>query len=327
MKTKKIGMLAFAGLALSAFSSAALAADMAVKAPPPAPAPVYTWTGFYAGLNVGYGWGDWDANSNYPFLFNGQVTYSDPVHNLIGQGANNNFCPAGLSSLCSTKQNVQGVFGGGQAGYNFQSGNIVYGIEGDIQASGQTSDPLNGDVLITNTSANGCHSKSAGGFPPSPGSPNCTINVNDQWELDWFSTVRGRIGLTYPTLGFPAVLFYGTGGVAVGDARANFTLNQNVFAPSSGPCSPAFNGAGAGSACPASASISDHAFLTGWTAGGGIEAMLDRKWSVKLEYLYMDLGNHTFSAANPYCTSCSAVSETYHVRDNLIRIGLNMKWG
>jgi outer membrane immunogenic protein len=36
----------------------AFAADMAVKAPPPAPAPVYNWTGWYVGGNVGYSWGN-----------------------------------------------------------------------------------------------------------------------------------------------------------------------------------------------------------------------------------------------------------------------------
>ena len=35
----------------------ALAADMAVKAPPPVSASAYSWTGFYVGGNVGYGWG------------------------------------------------------------------------------------------------------------------------------------------------------------------------------------------------------------------------------------------------------------------------------
>ncbi len=38
--------------------SGALAADMPLKAPPAPPPPAYTWTGYYVGVNVGYGAGD-----------------------------------------------------------------------------------------------------------------------------------------------------------------------------------------------------------------------------------------------------------------------------
>jgi outer membrane immunogenic protein len=50
-------LLVSAIAALGLIGTPAFAADMAVKAPPPAPAPLYNWTGFYAGLNFGVGWG------------------------------------------------------------------------------------------------------------------------------------------------------------------------------------------------------------------------------------------------------------------------------
>jgi outer membrane immunogenic protein len=306
----------------------AQAADLPVKAPRLAPVAVYSWNGFYAGANAGYGWGDWDASSNYPlFLHNSTITFDDPVHNLIGQGADNNFCSEGAAPYCATKRNVKGVFGGVQAGFNWQTGLFVFGVEGDFQGAALDGKE-NGVILITNTSSNGCHGKAQGGFPPSPGFPNCQFTFGNQWDLNWFGTVRGRVGVTTNTLGFPSVLFYGTGGFAIGESRAEFTLTQNVFAQSSsGPCSPAFNGAGSGSTCPGSVLIRDKVTNNGWVGGGGIEAALDQRWSVKVEYLYLDLGDHTFSAPNPYCTKCSNITETYKVRENLVRVGVNMKFG
>jgi outer membrane immunogenic protein len=85
--------------------SSAFAADMPTKASPPllSPAPVMTWTGFYVGLNAGYGW----ANTS--------VT-----------GA-------------ATSSNLTGFVGGGQIGYNWQVGSLVLGLEGDFQGTGQTN--------------------------------------------------------------------------------------------------------------------------------------------------------------------------------------------
>jgi iron complex outermembrane receptor protein len=78
----------------------------------------------------------------------------------------------------------------------------------------------------------------------------------------WLSTVRGRAGYA-----FDRFFAYGTAGVAFGDVRANFS-----------------NGAISG------------ATKTGWTAGAGIEVALDRHWSAKAEYLFVDLGNGSCSA-------------------------------
>ena len=69
----------------------------------------------------------------------------------------------------------------------------------------------------------------------------------------WWGTVRGRAGY----LVMPDLLVYGTGGLA-------YQLN-----------SPPFN---------------SHRNTAGWTAGGGIEKMLDRNWSIKAEYLYVAPG-------------------------------------
>jgi outer membrane immunogenic protein len=138
-----------AGGALIASASLASAADLparprAVAAPVFAPAPVYTWTGFYVGGNVGYAWSN--------------------------------------SSVTSFTSNLEGVTGGGQLGYNWQTGNLLLGIEGDFQGSGQY-DSSTGTVGGT------------------------TVTV--ERRIPWYATLRGRVGVTNGPW-----LFYFTGGGA-----------------------------------------------------------------------------------------------------------------
>lgn len=108
MKKMSVGSLALGLLATAFLVGQAQAADLPVKArtysAPAAPAP--TWTGFYVGVNGGYG-GD---KVSYPFTIG-------PV--------------AGSADLTSS-----GFFAGGQAGYNWQfAPTWVAGIETDIQWS------------------------------------------------------------------------------------------------------------------------------------------------------------------------------------------------
>jgi outer membrane immunogenic protein len=93
------------------------AADIAVKAPvykaPPVVA-LWSWTGFYAGLNVGYSGGRSRTTEN--FFDNGTGALLSTINNSF---------------------NMNGVIGGGQVGYNWQFNNWVAGIEADFQGSGQ----------------------------------------------------------------------------------------------------------------------------------------------------------------------------------------------
>jgi outer membrane immunogenic protein len=92
-------------------TTSTFAADLPSRAPPVAPiyyAPVFTWAGLYVGLNAGVGWGD-----------SGGVLVTGPTPGstgaLSGGGGDGRFV------------------GGGQIGYNWQSGAMVYGLETDIQ--------------------------------------------------------------------------------------------------------------------------------------------------------------------------------------------------
>ena len=131
------------------------------------------------------------------------------------------------------------------------------------------------------------------------------------YKLDWFGTARGRVGF----LATDRVLLYATGGLAYG----HFTANAPLVPLSWG------------------------ATRAGWTVGAGAEAAIDRNWSVKLEYLYMDLGNVGGSGAtattvtnalntpglgfNTVTTTTLASAFNTRFTDNIVRVGVNYRWG
>jgi outer membrane immunogenic protein len=146
-------------LAIATMMGAANAADLPRRhaAPPRAPVyaePAYTWTGFYVGINGGYGFGRSDWNT-----------------------------PAGTSGF-----NVDGGLVGGTLGYNYQVGQVVFGLEGDIDWSG----------IKGQTGTGIC----AGGI--------CETSNN------WLATARGRIGYA-----FNRIMPYVTAGGAFGDVKMN----------------------------------------------------------------------------------------------------------
>jgi outer membrane immunogenic protein len=127
------------------WAGAAQAADLSYGSRGPytvnQPLNAFSWAGPYLGGNLGYDWGSVDHNPTKPSGFSGGV----------------------------------------QGGYNWQSGPLVFGVEGDIQLSGADDT-----------------------FAPR------------KFSNPWFGTVRGRVGYA-----FNNVLFYGTGGLAFGELQAD----------------------------------------------------------------------------------------------------------
>ena len=102
---KKILLSSVALLSLTAGAMAADLPSRRAPAPVVAAVPVFTWTGFYVGVNAGYGW---NTNDNH--------RYYDPVLGYYGGGGSDG-----------------GFVGGAQVGYNYQIGSFVVGLETDIQ--------------------------------------------------------------------------------------------------------------------------------------------------------------------------------------------------
>jgi outer membrane immunogenic protein len=184
----------------------------------------------------------------------------------------------------SRSADINGWLGGGQIGYNLQSNGWVFGVEADFQWTGQSG------------GISEC-------FDP--------VCVKATLDLDWFGTVRGRVGYRV----FPDTLLYFTGGLAYGHLSANASAS--------------------GIPVIGSASVSDSETRTGWVIGGGLEWALDRSWRVKAEYLYMDLGTMQskfgpVSASTggefPIDVSASGIVRT-DFTDQIVRVGLSYKFG
>src|ERR1044072_9499586 len=162
----------------------AFAADMPVRAPMAAPLAMASWTGFYIGGNVGYSWGRSENNIT--------VTGLPPV--LLGLPV------ASLARGARDDTNVDGVIGGIQSGFNWQTANWVLGMDSDFQGSGQKGD------------ARYC----------GLGGTTCAIaSLDAAHRLSWFGTARSRLGF----LVTPSMLLYGTAGLAYGQVKSDYTLN------------------------------------------------------------------------------------------------------
>ncbi len=146
---------------------AAEAADLRLKAPPaPPPPPPFSWTGFYIGGELGGAW------------TNGTVT--DSIFGL------------------SVSTDHSGFIGGGVVGFNYQTGNVVFGVEGDFDG--------------TSLSATG------NGVPTGIGTLQASANT------DWVSSLAGRIGYAADR-----ALFYVKGGGGwVGNTASITNLNTGA---------------------------------------------------------------------------------------------------
>jgi outer membrane immunogenic protein len=288
---KKILLAGAAAAAL--LGGAASAADLAVKAPYRAPpAPVWSWTGFYIGINGG---GSIGVNSSIQ-----SATFTSAALGTNGLlSSTNRFVPTG------------GVFGG-QLGYNWQVANWVFGVEADWQWSSQKD------------SNNYCTSPAATDAFFFFGGSGFGYCLNNEQKIKDFGTARARAGVT--TIG--NTLWYVTGGAAWARVEDNHAFlgaaNADIFPP---PLQP-------GPFLATAASFSTR--RTGWTVGGGVESQLWGGWTAKLEYLYVDLGtvSNTFAVAlNPAFGAAlttggvAPVTTSTHVTDNIVRVGLNYKFG
>ncbi len=278
-------------MAVSAIAAAAFAADLPSRAaPPPAyvpPLPVFTWSGFYIGVNAG---GTFSGSSQIaltPSSSFGPFVSGFDAAQAIGA------YPLALTSRRTS------FIGGGQAGFNWQFGAFVAGVEADVQG-------------LANRQA-----ISATLFNPAPPPANFGAAVFGTASvtrgLDYLGTVRGRFGVA-----FDRAVIYATGGLAYG--RTDLTYSGRIFFP----VAPTVFLAGAST---------NNRTSIGYTLGGGVEYALWNNWSIKGEYLYYDLGRHSTVIGGTYTNFAPATGgfSTASVRENghVLRAGVNYRfnWG
>jgi outer membrane immunogenic protein len=297
--------LATAIAAIALIETSAFAADMAVKAPP-LPAPVYNWTGFYVGGNIGYSWG-------------GRT-------DLTGIGsAPNGGVPTGFFNFADSQSSgLNGAIGGAQIGYNYQfSPTWVGGFEADIQSSGQRGGGQFNDAITSQICRillgppNTCLASSV----PLSG----TALTSYQAKIDWFGTVRARLGLLVGN----QLLVYATGGLAYGRVAVSGNTSVGAAANDLGTILSYTSTTGSFGASETS---------VGFAVGGGLEGKfsywLPANWTWKLEYLYVDLGSldtaTSVALAPPSSTSLSPLTSTItthtHFADSIVRVGLNYQF-
>jgi outer membrane immunogenic protein len=249
----------------------ASAADIPIKAPvykAPVMAPVTGWSGFYAGANAGYGWDPSNA------IFNPSAFATTLLGPLGGP-----FVDTGPDSgPVALRVRPKGWLGGGQFGYNWQQNALVYGFEADFDFSGMKAS-ASAPFFV-----NGTEGGDLAGF---------TGNVRLQQKLDYFGTVRGRLGWANDN-----VLLYGTGGAAWGQVRTTFNtfgVMQNAPGMFTAAQLAAIQAGGY-------ATASDTRF--GFAVGAGAEWKVASNWSVKAEYLFVELsGSQTLTIPGGVATA------------------------
>jgi outer membrane immunogenic protein len=172
----------------------------------------------------------------------------------------------------------------------FGGGQVGYNWQRSSWIFGIETDIQGADVGKTNLIA----FPGVGGFVPT------LTTARD--HLDWFGTFRGRVGVAANN-----VLFYGTGGLAYGGTSSSVS---DVGTP---PTTGNFAG-----------SNSDTRF--GWAAGAGIEWGFAPNWTVKGEYLHIDLGSSNVTMADPQFPTTFATYRFHHELDT-VRVGVNYKFG
>jgi outer membrane immunogenic protein len=280
----------------------AMAADMPMKAPPiaPPPPPPFSWTGFYIGVHAG---GSWSADNDPDY------TLTDPTGGAPFTSRNFAWCgaPAGVASAAVTSPNPFDIqktcnndssfLGGGQIGYNWQSGALVLGVEAD--ASWRKLVDYRFGIFGANATA---------------GQPMGSVATDTAYfktKQDWIGTLRGRVGYAPGNW-----LLYVTGGLAYGHVEHSFT---EVLAP--------------GTTCVVTGgftcrTISDSDTKFGWTIGAGFEFAFWQHWSIGAEYLYVDLGDTTLTltpiAGGGFFTNTGTA--TFHDRSHIARAKLNYRF-
>lgn len=255
----------------------AMAADLPspVVAPAPYLSPVsaFSWTGFYVGVNAGYVWAD--------------PTFAMTPFGLWNTAFDQNEAPF-IARQGSPELHSSGFTGGGQFGYNLQSGGLVYGLEGDFEYT---------DI---NTSR---HT----GILASPAPCPCANFVfNETATSHWLATVRPRIGVAVDR-----ALFYITGGLAF----ANYTFSSGyIYNPSPGLVSQ-----GQLSETRVGWALGDgveYAFTNNWTVKGEyLHADLGSGKSFQTAESGGVPGPNTYSAAH-----------RSHLTENILRVGFNYKF-
>lgn len=250
------------------------------------PKPAYDWSGAYIGFNTGSALGQYDTSKTTT----PSATYLSSPANIAAVNA------AGQQQITP-----HGFTGGITAGYNWQFGKGLVGIEADFNylsmsrasTSSAVKYPVNTGFFFT-------------------GPPSRRINqfiVYSYADADWLLTLRPRVGITANNW-----LFYATGGLALTKLKG-----QSIFA----------DGNPAADSAAAVQEADVNKWVAGYTIGGGVETAISDRLRLKAEYSFVNFPTvHPQETTNNLATFfvppvSQSFSDSMKLRMHLIRLGLN----
>jgi outer membrane immunogenic protein len=233
---------------------------------PAATAP-FTFTGFYAGANIGGALGG--------------SKYLETPNGAFGPAA------ADVAGVGTSSASPRGVLGGLEAGYNWQFGRFVLGIETDF--SGWDMSSNSGGTA-------------QGTPPPGFGPAGSLINYSSSGTVtsNWLYTLRPRVGFANGNM-----LTYLTAGLAVTNLRFSESITFGTGAPT--------------------LTGSTSTTVAGWTAGGGVEYALSYNWFIKAEYLYASFSNQNAAQVVGSFPTLTGTA-TANLNANIIRGGFDYRF-
>ncbi len=230
--------------------------------------PAYDWSGFYVGATAGAAWGQYAPR-----------TSTVSAHYIGPRGA------AAIAAAGTQTINSTGFVAGLEAGYDWQVGNALIGLEADLQA----------------VDLEGATGTGAIPYPAKPG----TFTITSYGATDWLLTARPRLGWVMPN----HWLLYATGGLALTQLHSAFSFVDSHHVFESG---------------------SVDALKAGYALGGGVEAPLTDRLSVKAEYLFVDFGSTagsvTANSLAPFFPN-QTFAHSAGLRADIVRAGLNYRFG
>lgn len=315
--------------ALVAMSSASPAADVPFSDGLAKSSQASSWTGFYAGLNFGYGVGTSGSVQNNSSIINDNWANWASYNSASSTGCGGNACNSftnpsyGIVALASSgiaAVTQNGVVGGGQFGLNkLIADKFIVGLEADFQGSG-----MRGSGSYTNASADNFSKTKSNAKPYSSYSSRSFIgDGNSKASMNWIGTVRPRAGILIK----PDLLLFGTGGLAYGNVSlaSHYTVISQIATTE--------NNNGSISTINQTSIATSSGYrtssLAGWSAGGGFEWLIAPSWSVKSEAIYYSLGSlSTVSsplilASTDGILSSNLVNTQASYQGIIARVGLN----
>ncbi len=206
---------------------------------------------------------------------------------LTNTGVNDSFNYVGDPGFNGSLSNPS-LMGGAQAGYNYQYGHMVFGLEGD---AGYLGISANKSVNGLTTKDGTCTARYGKSDSQGYDGQMCAVNAKYSVSNDLYGDLAARFGYL-----MGRTLLYVKGGAAVLDAdfKADYS-GGNCTVDNS--CGSGWSGHPVYQTTPARSTFNfDHSdMLLGWTAGGGVEYALSPSWSFKAEYQHFDFGKMSYS--------------------------------